>query len=208
MKVINTDAIDVKTIETDHYRGCRGCFVGIYNAECYKNAGITADSFLDNESFSMKCEVRGLYWQVAPHTQAKFVRVILEAVRVGIAVDIRTNIPPTASTSPTASASSTPSLWHLILGRRSPCRLKRRFLPPSPSTSPSCFDRFSCLTSNSSSSETSSFPRTTHYSVANATSSTVSPPIAVCASKIPPSTSLGSCRPAADVRRRIGNIRF
>lgn len=92
MEVIETEIPDVKILIPKIFRDARGYFVETYNADRYRNAGITANFVQDNESFSMKGVVRGLHWQASPSTQAKLVRVIRGAVW-DVAVDIRKGSP-------------------------------------------------------------------------------------------------------------------
>ncbi|MDR1859663.1 MAG: dTDP-4-dehydrorhamnose 3,5-epimerase [Bacteroidales bacterium] len=70
----------------------RGYFLESYNAERYREAGITADFVQDNESRSTRGVVRGLHFQLPPHAQAKLVRVI-EGVVFDVAVDLRRTSP-------------------------------------------------------------------------------------------------------------------
>lgn len=92
MNIIETAIPGVKIVEPDRFGDERGWFCETYNAERYRQAGITADFVQDNESFSMKGVVRGLHWQAPPHAQAKIVRVIRGAVW-DVVVDVRKGSP-------------------------------------------------------------------------------------------------------------------
>ncbi len=92
MKVFDTEIEGVKIVEPQKFGDARGFFVETYNAERYKAAGIMVDFVQDNMSLSHKGVIRGLHWQVAPHTQSKLVWVVQGAVW-DVAVDVRMGSP-------------------------------------------------------------------------------------------------------------------
>jgi dTDP-4-dehydrorhamnose 3,5-epimerase len=67
----------------------RGFFSETYNREAFRAVGIDCDFVQDNHSRSAeRGTVRGLHFQIAPHPQAKLVRVLRGAI-FDIAVDLR-----------------------------------------------------------------------------------------------------------------------
>jgi dTDP-4-dehydrorhamnose 3,5-epimerase len=93
MIVTPTDTLpDVLIIEPRVFRDDRGFFVETYHAPRYRAAGIDADFVQDNHSRSARGTLRGLHWQIAPHPQAKLVRV-LDGEILDVAVDVRAESP-------------------------------------------------------------------------------------------------------------------
>ena len=71
----------------------RGAFFESFNLARFREAtGLDVDFVQDNHSISRKGVLRGLYYQVAPHPQAKLVRVVRGAAW-DVAVDIREGSP-------------------------------------------------------------------------------------------------------------------
>ena len=71
----------------------RGFFSEVWNADTWRDAGITAQFVQDNHSLSHSAGViRGLHFQVPPFAQEKLVRVTRGAV-FDVAVDIRRSSP-------------------------------------------------------------------------------------------------------------------
>lgn len=71
----------------------RGRFLESFNLRQFEEAtGVNARFVQDNESLSMAGVLRGLHYQVAPHAQAKLVRVARGAVLDAV-VDIRPHSP-------------------------------------------------------------------------------------------------------------------
>lgn len=70
----------------------RGCFFESYNEKLFAENGITARFIQDNQSFSKRGVLRGLHYQLAPHAQAKLVRVVSGEI-FDVAVDIRKGSP-------------------------------------------------------------------------------------------------------------------
>ncbi len=70
----------------------RGYFFESYNANTLKAAGINLDFVQDNQARSVYGVVRGLHYQLNPHAQTKFIRV-LEGMILDVAVDMRSGSP-------------------------------------------------------------------------------------------------------------------
>lgn len=70
----------------------RGYFFESYNQKLFEKAGLTYDFIQDNQSKSSYGVLRGLHYQLPPHTQAKLVRVTQGKV-LDVAVDIREGSP-------------------------------------------------------------------------------------------------------------------
>jgi dTDP-4-dehydrorhamnose 3,5-epimerase len=93
MKVVPTSTLpEVLVIEPTVYSDPRGFFVESYHAPRYREAGIDVTFVQDNQSRSVRGTLRGLHWQVAPHPQAKLVRVVDGEV-LDVAVDVRDGSP-------------------------------------------------------------------------------------------------------------------
>jgi dTDP-4-dehydrorhamnose 3,5-epimerase len=93
MKVVPTEALpEVLVIEPTVHRDGRGFFVETYRADRYREAGIDVRFVQDNHSRSVRHTLRGLHWQIAPHPQAKLVRVLAGEI-LDVAVDIREGSP-------------------------------------------------------------------------------------------------------------------
>ena len=93
MIVTPTDTLpDVLIVEPRVHRDPRGFFVESYHAPRYREAGIEVAFVQDNHSRSVRGTLRGLHWQVAPHPQAKLIRVLAGEV-LDVAVDIREGSP-------------------------------------------------------------------------------------------------------------------
>lgn len=72
------------------FKDNRGYFLETYRRWYLNEAGITHDFVQENESFSFLGVIRGLHFQVPPHSQAKLVRVVKGKV-IDVAVDLRKN---------------------------------------------------------------------------------------------------------------------
>ena len=84
---------DVILIEPSIHGDNRGYFVETFRQDLFEEAtGYKVNFIQDNESKSTKGVLRGLHYQLPPHTQAKLVRVIKGSV-LDIAVDIRRSSP-------------------------------------------------------------------------------------------------------------------
>ena len=84
---------DIVLIEPDVRRDNRGHFTETFRQDLFEQAiGYKVNFIQDNESKSTKGVLRGLHYQLPPHTQAKLVRVIEGSV-LDVAVDIRKSSP-------------------------------------------------------------------------------------------------------------------
>lgn len=93
MQVIPTAIEGVFVIEPRVFGDARGYFFESFNARDFaRETGIDVDFVQDNESFSHYGVLRGLHFQLPPHSQSKLVRVVRGAV-LDIAVDLRKNSP-------------------------------------------------------------------------------------------------------------------
>jgi dTDP-4-dehydrorhamnose 3,5-epimerase len=80
---------DVILVQTSHHGDDRGWFVETYRRSAFVSAGIPAEFFQDNHSFSNRPgTLRGLHFQIAPAAQGKLVRVISGSV-FDVVVDLR-----------------------------------------------------------------------------------------------------------------------
>jgi dTDP-4-dehydrorhamnose 3,5-epimerase len=84
---------EVKRIVPERFEDHRGFFVETYNRRRLAEAGLDLGFVQDNHSRSReKGVLRGLHYQVAPHAQAKLVRVVRGRI-LDVAVDIRAGSP-------------------------------------------------------------------------------------------------------------------
>lgn len=94
MKLIQTDIPEVVIIEPKVFADERGWFMESFNEKCFHNEltklGLSIpNAFVqDNHSCSNKGVLRGLHYQIAPHSQGKLVRVT-QGSAFDVAVDIR-----------------------------------------------------------------------------------------------------------------------
>ena len=92
MELVETEIADVKVLKPKVFQDARGYFIETYSEHRYQACGIDCHFVQDNESMSMRGVLRGLHYQVAPHAQAKLIRVVRGAV-LDVAVDIRKGSP-------------------------------------------------------------------------------------------------------------------
>ena len=92
MKLIHTEIPDLVVIQPDVYPDERGYFFESYQAEKFKEMGISTRFVQDNESMSVKNVLRGLHFQLPPFAQAKLVRVARGSAQ-DVAVDLRKGSP-------------------------------------------------------------------------------------------------------------------
>jgi dTDP-4-dehydrorhamnose 3,5-epimerase len=93
MKVTDTKIPDVKIIEPTVFEDERGFFFESFNHKKFEEAIGREVSFVqDNHSKSVKGVLRGLHYQLPPHSQGKLVRVVKGEV-FDVAVDIRKSSP-------------------------------------------------------------------------------------------------------------------
>ena len=76
MEIEKTDLPGLLIVNPKIFRDERGYFYESYNQQKYQEAGIDTVFVQDNESRSVRGVVRGLHYQLAPHAQAKLVRIL------------------------------------------------------------------------------------------------------------------------------------
>lgn len=92
MEIIKTKIPDLIKIQPKVFEDSRGYFFESYNQKKFKGNHLNYSFVQDNESLSSYGTIRGLHYQLAPHAQAKLVRVISGKI-LDVAVDIRENSP-------------------------------------------------------------------------------------------------------------------
>ena len=93
MKVTRLSIPDVLLIEPKVFGDARGFFYESFNEERFRaETGVDLHFVQDNHSRSTKGVLRGLHYQLPPHTQGKLVRAVRGAV-FDVAVDIRKSSP-------------------------------------------------------------------------------------------------------------------
>lgn len=92
MEIIKTPIQDLIIINPRVFNDARGFFCETYNAQRYQEAGITQNFCQDNMSKSSYGVIRGLHYQLNPHSQSKLVSVVQGAVW-DVAVDLRKDSP-------------------------------------------------------------------------------------------------------------------
>lgn len=74
------------------YEDSRGYFFESYNEKIFREQNLDLRFIQDNQSSSLYGVIRGLHYQLNPHTQTKLIRV-LKGTILDVAVDIRRNSP-------------------------------------------------------------------------------------------------------------------
>jgi len=93
MNIIETGIEGLLVIEPKIFGDGRGYFYESYNARDFEAAvGRKVDFVQDNQSFSRYGVLRGLHFQLPPHSQAKLVSVVRGSV-LDVAVDLRKGSP-------------------------------------------------------------------------------------------------------------------
>jgi dTDP-4-dehydrorhamnose 3,5-epimerase len=92
MEIIKTPIKDLIIIKPRVFKDARGFFFESYSKLKYKEAGINIDFCQDNQSKSSYGVIRGLHYQLYPHSQSKLVSVKQGAVW-DVAVDLRKDSP-------------------------------------------------------------------------------------------------------------------
>lgn len=88
-----TDLADAWLIAPEFHGDERGAFARTMCRAEFEKCGLNADFVQQNTSISAQAgTVRGMHFQLAPHTEAKFVRCIRGAL-VDVIVDLRRNSP-------------------------------------------------------------------------------------------------------------------
>lgn len=89
MEIRRTKLPDVLHLVPRRFADTRGHFTETWNAERFRDLGLSVDFVQDNQSHSTDAgTVRGLHYQSPPLAQAKLVRVVQGAI-LDVAVDIR-----------------------------------------------------------------------------------------------------------------------
>ncbi|MDD3078116.1 MAG: dTDP-4-dehydrorhamnose 3,5-epimerase [Paludibacter sp.] len=88
MEIIETPIKDLIIIKPRIFNDARGFFFESYNEKNYNEKGINIRFCQDNQSKSSYGVVRGLHYQLNPHSQSKLVSVVRGAVW-DVAVDLR-----------------------------------------------------------------------------------------------------------------------
>ena len=84
---------EVLLITPRRHGDARGWFSETWSRRTLSGAGVEADFVQDNQAFNARAgTVRGLHFQMAPHAQAKLVRVLSGAI-LDVAVDVRKGSP-------------------------------------------------------------------------------------------------------------------
>jgi dTDP-4-dehydrorhamnose 3,5-epimerase len=112
MKVVPTALPGVLILEPTVFRDERGFFLESFNQRSFDEAvGQHVEFVQDNHSCSRRGALRGLHFQLPPHTQGKLVRVVRGSV-FDVAVDLRRGSPTFARwVSATLDATSQRQLW-------------------------------------------------------------------------------------------------
>ncbi|MDD4199192.1 MAG: dTDP-4-dehydrorhamnose 3,5-epimerase [Paludibacter sp.] len=92
MEIIQTPIAGLLIIKPRVFEDARGFFCETYNRDQYAKSGIQLDFCQDNQSKSSYGVIRGLHYQLNPHSQSKLVLVAIGAVW-DVAVDLRKNSP-------------------------------------------------------------------------------------------------------------------
>lgn len=92
MEIIETPIEDLIIIKPRVFADARGYFFETYSQKNYQEAGIKQNFCQDNQSKSSYGVIRGLHYQLLPHSQSKLVSVTVGSVW-DVAVDLRKNSP-------------------------------------------------------------------------------------------------------------------
>ena len=92
MNIIKTDFPGLAIIEPKVFGDERGYFYESYNEKVMVQAGIHTIFKQDNQSFSKYGVIRGLHFQLNPHSQTKLIRVIEGAI-YDVVLDLRKDSP-------------------------------------------------------------------------------------------------------------------
>ena len=92
MELINTPIQDLYIVKPRVFEDARGFFCETYNEKTFQDLGLNIRFCQDNQSKSSYGVIRGLHYQLAPHSQAKLVSVLQGRVW-DVAVDLRNTSP-------------------------------------------------------------------------------------------------------------------
>lgn len=90
MKIVETPIENLFILESKVFEDSRGYFFEAFNKSQLEKKNISYNFVQDNQSKSKYGVIRALHYQLAPHSQAKLVRVIKGKV-LDVVVDLRTN---------------------------------------------------------------------------------------------------------------------
>jgi len=92
MNIIKTDFPGLLILEPKVFGDARGYFLESYSAKLLADAGIHTVFRQDNQSFSKYGVIRGLHFQLNPHSQTKLIRAVEGAI-YDVALDLRKGSP-------------------------------------------------------------------------------------------------------------------
>lgn len=92
MEIIKTPIEGLLIIKPRVFADARGFFIESYNEARYREAGVDVSFCQDNMSQSQYGVIRGLHYQLAPHSQSKLVSAVQGTVW-DVAVDLRQGSP-------------------------------------------------------------------------------------------------------------------
>lgn len=92
MPILKTDFPDLVIFEPVVYEDSRGYFFESYNEKVYSAEGIEIKFVQDNQARSTYGVIRGLHFQLAPHSQTKLIRALSGSI-LDVAVDLRKGSP-------------------------------------------------------------------------------------------------------------------
>jgi len=92
MEIIKTPIADLVILKPRVFEDARGFFCETYNEKVFNELGISIHFCQDNLSKSSYGVIRGLHYQLAPHSQSKLVSVVQGKVW-DVAVDLREGSP-------------------------------------------------------------------------------------------------------------------
>lgn len=78
----------VRLLTPQIFQDERGYFFEVYRRDRYAEAGIDEEFVQENESGSVYGTIRGLHWQLPPHTQTKLLRVVAGRI-LDVMLDLR-----------------------------------------------------------------------------------------------------------------------
>lgn len=92
MVITHTPVLGLKVIEPAIQKDNRGYFIEAYHQEKLTCLGINNLFVQDNQSYSKQGTIRGLHYQLNPHSQTKLMRVVVGKIW-DVAVDLRQGSP-------------------------------------------------------------------------------------------------------------------
>ncbi|MEO8820958.1 MAG: dTDP-4-dehydrorhamnose 3,5-epimerase [Ginsengibacter sp.] len=92
MPFIKTEFPGLMVFEPKVFEDSRGYFFESYNKNTFSEEGVTIDFVQDNQAQSSFGVIRGLHFQLEPHTQTKLLRVLSGEI-IDAVVDMRKNSP-------------------------------------------------------------------------------------------------------------------